>query len=162
MSETFEGTQQVAPAGWYPDPGAAEQHRWWDGAQWTAHTSAPQPVPTYAAASYSATTHAAPTAGAWWRNQWVISGGVLAVVVAAVVAAVAKAGVHPIDFKVIRAVTQSSSAISAQVYDDETESNGESLVASLPALKASTGWQVCHALEPGGNWLGVAQPYPNG
>ena len=24
------------PAGWYPDPGAADHERYWDGAQWTA------------------------------------------------------------------------------------------------------------------------------
>ena len=28
----------VAPAGWYPNPGAAGQ-RWWDGSQWTEHTA---------------------------------------------------------------------------------------------------------------------------
>ncbi len=28
------------PAGWFPDPGAAARLRWWDGAQWTDHTSA--------------------------------------------------------------------------------------------------------------------------
>ncbi|MFB6851249.1 phospholipid scramblase-related protein [Streptomyces sp. NPDC056341] len=33
-------TQSNTPAGWYPDPqGAPKTLRWWDGAQWTEHTS---------------------------------------------------------------------------------------------------------------------------
>ncbi|CAM5590164.1 hypothetical protein SALBM135S_01642 [Streptomyces alboniger] len=33
-------TQSNTPAGWYADPqGAAQLLRWWDGAQWTQHTS---------------------------------------------------------------------------------------------------------------------------
>ncbi|MEU5539012.1 phospholipid scramblase-related protein [Streptomyces sp. NPDC020362] len=36
-------TQSNTPAGWYPDPhGAAETLRYWDGAQWTEHTSPAQ------------------------------------------------------------------------------------------------------------------------
>lgn len=39
------------PAGWYPDPSGAPGTRWWDGAQWSAHTqqAAPAlpPVPRY-------------------------------------------------------------------------------------------------------------------
>ena len=27
------------PAGWYADPQGGGGHRWWDGAQWTAHTA---------------------------------------------------------------------------------------------------------------------------
>ncbi|MFJ3230593.1 phospholipid scramblase-related protein [Streptomyces sp. NPDC086787] len=44
-------TQSNTPAGWYPDPhGAAQTLRYWDGAQWTDHTSpaqqgAPQGAP---------------------------------------------------------------------------------------------------------------------
>ena len=44
----------LPPAGWYPDPYGAPYERWWDGTQWTAHTTeapaapaapvAPQPV----------------------------------------------------------------------------------------------------------------------
>jgi Protein of unknown function (DUF2510) len=30
-----------APAGWYPDPGGLRALRWWDGAQWSAHTQPP-------------------------------------------------------------------------------------------------------------------------
>ncbi|WP_406103051.1 phospholipid scramblase-related protein [Streptomyces sp. NBC_01003] len=33
-------THSNTPAGWYPDPqGAPQTLRWWDGAQWTEHTS---------------------------------------------------------------------------------------------------------------------------
>lgn len=31
------------PAGWFPDPGAAGQLRWWDGTAWTQHTQPGQP-----------------------------------------------------------------------------------------------------------------------
>lgn len=219
MSETFGGTQQVAPAGWYADPGTAGQYRWWDGAQWTAHTSAPQAAPAYAgptAPGYAASTRPAyssysPTRVPWWRSPWVIGGIVAAVVAAgAVIAAVsvhssrqkgakaavsaylsalqhgdyagaynqlcyadkldvnesafaaAKAGIHPVGFTVVKVLTQGSPAISAQVFYDETESTGEALVGSLPAQKGSDGWRVCHALEPGENWLGVTVPYVSG
>jgi hypothetical protein len=27
------------PAGWYPDPNGLPCQRWWDGTQWTVHTS---------------------------------------------------------------------------------------------------------------------------
>ena len=30
-------TDAHVPAGWYPDPSGAQQLRWWDGTQWTAH-----------------------------------------------------------------------------------------------------------------------------
>jgi Protein of unknown function (DUF2510) len=30
----------VTTPGWYPDPNAPGQQRWWDGQQWTDHTSA--------------------------------------------------------------------------------------------------------------------------
>jgi len=39
-----------APAGWYPDPNAVAQLRYWDGVQWTAHTSpVAAPPPAFAA-----------------------------------------------------------------------------------------------------------------
>lgn len=33
----------VAPPGWYPDASGQAQFRWWDGTQWTGHTSAGSP-----------------------------------------------------------------------------------------------------------------------
>ncbi len=33
----------MAPAGWYPDTGGQAPFRWWDGAQWTEHTSTGAP-----------------------------------------------------------------------------------------------------------------------
>lgn len=29
----------TTPPGWYPDPGAPAQLRWWDGSRWTPHTA---------------------------------------------------------------------------------------------------------------------------
>jgi len=40
----------TAPAGWYPDPQAPPGHfRYWDGARWTTHRSAPAVPPPYGA-----------------------------------------------------------------------------------------------------------------
>jgi TM2 domain-containing membrane protein YozV len=36
-------------AGWYTDPWDAAAQRYWDGGQWTGHTSGPSPAPTVAA-----------------------------------------------------------------------------------------------------------------
>lgn len=41
-------TVPTVPAGWYGDPQAPQQLRYWDGASWTAHVAA-RPATTYAA-----------------------------------------------------------------------------------------------------------------
>lgn len=48
MSDETPNPAAAAPAGWYPDPQAPGQQRYWDGAAWTAQApTAPQsPVPT--------------------------------------------------------------------------------------------------------------------
>ena len=40
MTDTAPATSSI-PAGWYPNPQNPAQQRWWDGAQWTDHVSAP-------------------------------------------------------------------------------------------------------------------------
>lgn len=56
----------VPPAGWYPDPQAPHQSRYWDGGQWTAHTApaVTAPQPPGPAASATPTAPAAPAAPA--------------------------------------------------------------------------------------------------
>lgn len=41
-----ESMPPPTPAGWYPDPQAPGQQRYWDGAAWTASAPAPSPSPT--------------------------------------------------------------------------------------------------------------------
>lgn len=38
-----QGPTGGPPPGWYPDPQQAGRRRWWDGRQWTEHTSASTP-----------------------------------------------------------------------------------------------------------------------
>lgn len=55
------------PAGWYPDPEDATRSRWWNGAEWSEHRSAP-------ATPYSATTSAAELRapeGTEWNTVWI-------------------------------------------------------------------------------------------
>jgi host cell surface-exposed lipoprotein/uncharacterized protein DUF2510 len=78
------------PAGWYPDPQAEGQQRYWDGNDWTEH-QAPvaqpqQPTPP----AWTAPQQSAPYAGAapvaakqkkpFWRRTWVlVTAGVIVV-----------------------------------------------------------------------------------
>ena len=47
-------SKPLPPAGWYPDPHDGSARRYWDGAQWTAHTVVPD------AATGAATSPAQP------------------------------------------------------------------------------------------------------
>lgn len=39
MEQVSGAPASVAPAGWHPDPWGQAPLRWWDGSQWTGHTS---------------------------------------------------------------------------------------------------------------------------
>ncbi len=50
MSALPQPEPTPTPAGWYSDPWQQAPFRWWDGAQWTAHVSQPQPTAHVSAA----------------------------------------------------------------------------------------------------------------
>lgn len=60
------------PQGWYPDPHQPTQQRWWDGAQWSAHTAPLGQAPAAAAAVVEA-----PAAKSSQLRTWLIVGGVI-------------------------------------------------------------------------------------
>jgi len=55
----------LAPAGWYADPHAPGQLRWYDGAAWTAHTAPTAPPNAYAPPSYGGHPYSAQQHGAY-------------------------------------------------------------------------------------------------
>lgn len=95
------------PAGWYPSPEDPTQSRYWDGSQWTQHTSpaavpAPAPVATTLSApafrppaAYSSPMPPAPAAApASAKKKWLIGGAIAAgvIVVGSVGAAIGAGG----------------------------------------------------------------------
>ncbi len=57
----------MTPAGWYPDPEDATRSRWWDGARWTDHRSAPVMATPYVAA----TADLKDPEGTDWNTTWI-------------------------------------------------------------------------------------------
>ena len=49
-------SQNLPPAGWYPEQGSPTGIRFWDGTQWTAHVT-PPPTPATPTAPPAATSH---------------------------------------------------------------------------------------------------------
>ncbi|WP_153182897.1 DUF2510 domain-containing protein, partial [Streptomyces sp. E5N298] len=73
------------PPGWYRDPSAPHQERWWDGTAWTEHRRAPEPV------GYGPAVGAAgpgPRTGTGGRGKAVALTAAAAVLVAAIVTGV--------------------------------------------------------------------------
>ncbi|CAM5426294.1 hypothetical protein STENM36S_08805 [Streptomyces tendae] len=76
------------PPGWYRDPSAPHQERWWDGTAWTEHRRAPEPVGFGPAAPLS--SGGAPDGGG--RGKAVALTAAAAVLVAAIVTGVVVLG----------------------------------------------------------------------
>ncbi|MFJ3585578.1 DUF2510 domain-containing protein [Streptomyces sp. NPDC090127] len=78
----------TTPPGWYPDPAVPTVERWWDGANWTAHTRPTQTAPTAASPLVPHTVVAPAPSVRHGRSRAVVFGAVAVAVVAAVVAGV--------------------------------------------------------------------------
>lgn len=77
-----EQQQGQAPAGWYPDPGGSDQHRWWDGERWTDRL---QPPPGWEPATPKSSPPTSP-----WAVAALVLGVVGAFLLAVVVGLIAK------------------------------------------------------------------------
>jgi uncharacterized RDD family membrane protein YckC len=57
----------LPPPGWYPDPAAQSEFRWWDGARWTEFAQSQRPVdPTRGVSIYVGGQHR--QLAGWWRR----------------------------------------------------------------------------------------------
>jgi len=59
----------TTPAGWYPDPQAPHLIRWWDGGQWTSHSTTRMAQPDQQAQPTFHSLPAYPAASAWWTDE---------------------------------------------------------------------------------------------
>ena len=58
-------TQQAFPAGWYPDPHGSPSQRFWNGAEWTSHFTAPAPQVQFVAPQPVVSTRDPLTTAGW-------------------------------------------------------------------------------------------------
>lgn len=81
------------PPGWFPDPTGRHDHRWWDGATWTAHVAdagvvaPPDPLPVTPPGMHAAATsrrRIRPAGGAAPRSNDPVAVGSLAVGIGAI------------------------------------------------------------------------------